>query len=95
MATYWENSCSFGLRYVSWSNIQYFNFEITPLSFKIRTEIDVCTLAKPHAICQSFLLETIGYIHSFMTDNFNHKLPMGFEAIAIQTVSMGFYMYFH
>ena len=30
------------------SNIHY--FEITSLSYKTRTEIGVCTLAKPHAI---------------------------------------------
>ena len=58
-------------------------------------KIGVHTLAKPHAIFQSFLLEMLGFIHSFMTGNFNPKLLKGFEAIAIYTVPMGFYMYFH
>ena len=30
-----------------------------------------------------FLLETLGFIHSFMTGNFNPKLSRGFDAIAI------------
>ena len=75
------------------SNIH--NFQIISLSFKTRTKIGVCTVAKPHAIFQSFLLEMLGLIHSFMTGNFNPKLWRGFEAIAIQTVPMRFYMYFH
>ena len=37
------------------SNIRY--FEITSLSFKIRTKISICTLANPHAMFQLFLLE--------------------------------------
>ena len=49
------------------SNIHY--FEITSLSFKIRTKISVCTLAKPHTIFKSFLLEMLGFNHSFMTGN--------------------------
>ena len=75
------------------SNIHY--FEITSLSLKIRAKISVCTLAKPHAIFQSFLSEMLGFIHSFMTGNFNPKMSRGFEAITIQAVPMGFYMYFH
>ena len=63
------------------SNIPY--FEIISISFKIRTKIGVCTLAKPHAIFQSFLLEMLGFIHSFTASNFNPKLPSSFEAIAI------------
>ena len=63
------------------SNIHY--FKITSLSFKTRTKIGVCTLAKPHAIFQSFLLEMLGFILSFITTNFNPKLSRGFEAIAI------------
>ena len=39
------------------SNVHY--FEITSLSFKIRTEIGVCTLVKPYATFQSFLLEIL------------------------------------
>ena len=46
-------------------------------------KIGVCTVAKPHAIFQSFLLEMLGFIHSLMTGNFNPKLSKGFEAIAI------------
>ena len=38
-------------------------------------------LVKPHAIVQSFLLEMLGFILSFMTGNFNPKLSMGFEAL--------------
>ena len=53
------------------------------------------TLAKPHAIFQLFLLEMLGFIHSFTAGNFNPKLSSGFEAIAIKTVPIGFYMYFH
>ena len=75
------------------SNIHY--FRIILLSFKTRTKIGVCTLAKTHAIFQSFLLEMLGFILSFMTANFNPKLSRGFEAIAIQTDPMRFYMYFH
>ena len=60
------------------SNIHY--FEITFLLFKIRTKIGVRTLAKPHAIFQSFLLEMLGFIHSFTTGKFNPKLSSGFEA---------------
>ena len=44
------------------SNIHY--FKITSLSFKTRTKIGVCTLAKPQAIFQSFLLEMLGFISS-------------------------------
>ena len=62
-------------------NIRY--FEITSLSIKIRTKIGVCTLARPHAIFQSFLLEMLGFIHSFTTSNFNSKLLSGFESLAI------------
>ena len=69
------------------SKIHY--FEITSLSFKIRAKIGVCILAKPHAIFQSFLLEMLGFIHSFTTGNFNPKLSRGFVAIAIQTDLMG------
>ena len=58
-------------------------FEIASLSFKIRTKIGICTLAKPHAIFQSFLLKMLDFIHTFMTSNFNPKLSRGFEAIAI------------
>ena len=60
------------------SNIHY--FQITSISFKTRTKIGVCTVAKPHAIFESILLEMLGSIHSFMTSNFNSKL---FEVIAI------------
>ena len=45
--------------------------------------IGVYTVAKPHAIFQSFLLEMLGFIHSFMTGNINPKPSRGFEAIAI------------
>ena len=62
------------------SNINY--FEISSLSFKIRTKICVCTLAKPHSICQTFLLEMLGFIYSFVTGNLNSKLSRGHEAIA-------------
>ena len=75
------------------SNIHY--FEITSLSFKIRTKIDVCTLAKPHAIFHFlfiylfiiifffFLSEMLGFIHRFTAGNFNPKLTRGLEAISI------------
>ena len=63
------------------SNIHY--VEITSLSFKIRKKIGACTLAKPQAIFQPFLLEILGFIHSYMTGNCNPKLSRGFEAIAI------------
>ena len=39
--------------------IQIFIILTLPLSFKIRTKIGECTLAKPHAIFQSFLLEML------------------------------------
>ena len=42
-----------------------------------------------------FLLEMLGFIHCFMTGYLNPKLSRVFEAIAIQIVPMGFYMYFH
>ena len=72
------------------SNIHY--FQITSLSFKLtRTKIGEGNVTKPHAIFQSFLLEMLGFIHRFMTDNFDLKLSNGFKAIAIQTVQMGFY----
>ena len=58
-------------------------FEISSLSFKIRTKTGVCTVAKPHAIFQSFLLEMLDFIQSVMTGNFNPKLSRGFEAKAI------------
>ena len=42
-------------------------------------KIVVCSLAKKkHGIFQLFLLEMLGYIHSFITDYFNPKLSMGF-----------------
>ena len=63
------------------SNIHY--FEITSLSFKMRTKIGVCTLAKTHVIFQLCLLYMLGFIHSFMTGNFNPKLPWKFEAKVI------------
>ena len=63
------------------SNIHY--FYIASLSFKIRTKIGVCHMAKPNAILPLFLLEMLGFIHSFMTGNFNHKLSTDFGAIAI------------
>ena len=44
---------------------------------------------------QSILSEMLGFIHRFMTDNLNPNLSRGFKAIAILTVQMGFYMYFH
>ena len=47
------------------------------------TKIGVCTMAEPQAIFQSFLLEMLGFIHSFTTCNLNPKLSSGFEAIAI------------
>ena len=75
------------------SNIHY--FQIISLSFKIRTKIGVCTLAKPHAIFQSFLLDMFGFIQSFKTGKFNPILSSGFEATAIYTGPMVFYMYFH
>ena len=40
-------------------------------------------MAKPHAIFQSFLLEMLGFIHTFMNGNFDPELSRGFEAIAI------------
>ena len=54
------------------TNIRY--FEITSLSFDIRTKIGVCALAKPHAIFQTFLLKMLGFNtfnHSFTASNFN------------------------
>ena len=65
------------------SNIHYFYITSLLSVFKTRTKIGVCTVAKPHAIFQSFLLEILGFIHSLMTGNFNPKLSRGFEAIAI------------
>ena len=56
---------------------------IGPLVFKTRTKIGVCTVAKPHVIFQSGLLEMLGFILSFMTGKFNPKLYGGFEAITI------------
>ena len=58
-------------------------FRLPPFHLKQRTNIDVCTVAKPYAIFQSFLLEMIGLIHTFITGIFNLKLSRGFEAIAI------------
>ena len=46
-------------------------------------------MVKPHAIFQSFLLEMLGFIHSFMIVNFYPKLSRGFKALAIETVPMG------
>ena len=63
------------------SNIHY--FQITSLSFKTRTKIGVCTVTKPHAIFQLFLLEMLGFNHSLKTGHFNRNLLRGFEAIAI------------
>ena len=53
------------------------------MTFKIRMKIAVCTLAKSHAIFQTFLLEMLDFIYSFTTGNFNSKLSSGFEFIAI------------
>ena len=63
------------------SNIHYLDY--LPFHLKIRSKIGVCTMAKRHAIFQSFLLETLRFIHSFMAGNFNPKLSRGFEAIAV------------
>ena len=60
-----------------------FRLPSSSLLFKTRTKIGVCTVAKPHVIFQSFLLEMLGFIDTFMTVNFNPKLLRGFEAIAI------------
>ena len=46
-------------------------------------KIGVCTVAKPHAIFQLFLLEMLGFIHSSMTGNFNPNLSRDSEPIAI------------
>ena len=67
------------------SNIHH--FKITSLSLKTRTKIGVCTVAKPDAIFQSFLLEMLGVIHRSMTGNSNPKLLKGFEPIAIYKLS--------
>ena len=58
------------------SNIHYFT--LPPFHL-----IVVCTVSKPHEIFQSFLMEMLGVIHSFMAGNFNLKLSRSFVAIAI------------
>ena len=64
------------------SNIHY--FEITSISFKTRTKIGIiCIVGKPHAIFYSFLLEMLGFIHSFVAGDFNGKISSCLIAIAI------------
>ena len=46
-------------------------------------KIGVCTVAKQHAILQSFLLEMLTLRISFMTGILIPKLSTGFEAIVI------------
>ena len=61
-------------------------FKIQPQSREIKCQIfiilrlkGVCTLGRPHAIFQSFLLEMLDFIQSFTTSNFNPN----YRAIAI------------
>ena len=64
MATYWENSCSFGLRYVSWYKCLIVSLVFSHLGFwsgnlfLIAPFPDLCLLVPFH----NFYKE--GYIHS-------------------------------
>ena len=41
MATYWENSCSFGLRYVSWYKFGFFPISVFGVGFWVRVRVRV------------------------------------------------------
>ena len=68
-------------------------FRLPPFHLKQERKLVYAIMTKHHAIFQSFLLEMLGFIHSFMTGNFNLKLSSGFEVKAILTYPMEFYLY--
>ena len=61
MATYWENSCSFGLRYVSWYKYLIVNLVFSHLGFwsgnlfLIAPFPDLCLLVPFNVQCMSFI----------------------------------------
>ena len=67
MATYWENSCSFGLRYVSWYKYLIVSLVFSHLGFwsgnvfLIAPFPDLCLLLPGSNWCFSFAPELVGY----------------------------------
>ena len=77
MATYWENSCSFGLRYVSWYKCLLVSLVFSHLGFwsgnlfLIAPFPDLCLLVPFDKTCMVkvhvFVLYNYGYEHIDMT----------------------------
>ena len=77
MATYWENSCSFGLRYVSWYKYLIVSLVFSHLGFwsgnlfLIAPFPDLCLLVPFYYICwKSIIVSTIKlFFEVYDTDN--------------------------
>ena len=65
MATYWENSCSFGLRYVSWYKFLIVSLVFSHLGFwsgnllLIAPFPDLCLLVPFYNICSTSMTDII------------------------------------
>ena len=75
MATYWENSCSFGLRYVSWYKCLIVSLDFSHLGFwsgnlfLIAPFPDLCLLV-PFSISSQLL-------NPYSTNGFSHHYHLG------------------
>ena len=90
MATYWENSCSFGLRYVSWYKYLIVSLVFSHLGFwsgnlfLIAPFPDLCLLVPLHGCIQDFCEGGSNLVNGSSFSTFHHnflKFPYENEMI--------------
>ena len=98
MATYWENSFSFGLRYVSWYKYVIVSLDFSHLDFwsgnlfLIAPSPDLCLLVPVHTM---YHIGTISDILHRGVDSLDQWLEQWMFILAIRVrIPSGTYMYF-
>ena len=90
MATYWENSCSFGLRCVSWYKYLIVSLVFSHLGFWSRNLVliapfpDLCLLVPLYTdICNIKLIENVHVLYFYVLSLFTFALYMNLANILI------------
>ena len=96
MATYWENSCSFGLRCVSWYKYLIVSLVFSHLGFwsgnlfLIAPFPDLCLLVPFYRECTKMPNQEFDNINPYLTNGFSHHYHLGESTFMFRGIRSNF-----